>query len=484
MKQTVLRGLRWVLGETLGRNLLLFGFTIALARLLTPADFGAVAMLSLFVGIASTLAEGGLGAALIQAKNPTQQDISTVFWAQLMLALLLASVLAASGPLIASIFKLPILQPLALAFGFNIVLNATASIHFSLFNKHLDFRPTAIATLTSQTVGGLVAIGLALSGAGPWALVSQTLVTSLVAAVLLWFFSSWRPSLNFSITAFRKFANFGLSGVAMAWLFEIETRVGTIAIGLHGSPVETGQYHRASSLQLIFARLLSGIVSRIAFPVLAEVQDDRVRFLRALREATFVNFSITAMVMWTLASIAEPLVYILLGEQWLPSAPVLEALCVSAGFVAVTGIFAKSLRAINCIKIVLIQQIIRAVAMCVLVWNLASSGFVSLAFGQAALIIMLAPMGCLSVAQHLGYRLKDQFLDLCPVLGSGLMMWFAVWIFKDYCDQRSVILQIIIISSFSLITYLVSMVMIMSLYRNIAWQMTKETLQIIILSRK
>jgi teichuronic acid exporter len=141
MRREVLKAALWVFLEAVSKNVLAFGFTVVLARLLTPADFGVVAMLSLFVGIAATLAEGGLGAALIQAKLPSQADISTLFWTQLGMAAVLGLLLAASGPLLAGWFRQDLLVPLAIAYGLNLVVSAPASIHACLFRSLPEWLP-------------------------------------------------------------------------------------------------------------------------------------------------------------------------------------------------------------------------------------------------------------------------------------------------------------------------------------------------------
>lgn len=475
MRQKVLRGVAWVLGETLGRNLLLFAFTIVLARLLTPADFGVVATLSLFVGIASTLAEGGLGAALIQAKEPTQQDISTLFWAQMLLALMLAGALAAGGPLLAAIFDLPILQPLALAFGLNIMLGAPASIQYSLFYKQLNIKPTTIVALSSQIIGGFAAIALALGGAGPWAVVSQTLVATAVTTAMLWFYSDWRPSFTFSMASFRQFAGFGFSGVGIALLFEVELRVGSLVIGLFSNPASTGQYQRATSLQLILARLLSGVVTRIAFPTFAALKEDKPRLVKGLREATFVSFSVTAMVMWATALLSEPLVYLLLGPQWMPSATVLQALCLSAGVYPVYAIFSKALRAIDQPHLVLRQQIVRALGMCAIVWMFAASGFSTMAWAQAALLLALLPMGCISVARHIGYRLTAQLRDLWPIMLSGAVMWAVGLTLDAALSGHGMVVRFFAVGAAVVLAYLMTMALLLKLVRNEAWQLARAT---------
>jgi len=425
MRRNVLEAVLWVFLEALVKNLLLFAFTVALARLLTPADFGVVAMLSLFVGVASALAEGGMGAALIQSKNPTQTDVSTLFWTQLGLAVLLGSALAASGPTLGTLFHQDILAPLAIAYGVNLIVSAPASVQTSLFIKKLQFRTPTLVALGAQTIAGLTAVAAAVHGAGPWALVAQAITGSAVTTLMLWRLSPWRPSFAFSQKSLRRHAGFGIYVVGAGILGEIEQRVGSLVVGRFGGAADAGQFQRGSGTQLLLARLLSGVITRVAFPAFAAIQEDTHRLTNAVREAVFVNFAATALAMWMVALLAEPLVRLVFGAAWMPSVPVLQALCLAGGFYPIFAVFSKTLRAIGRARAVFMQHAVRAAGVSAIAYLFRDLGFTALAWAQAVFLICAMPMGSVGVARWAGYQLKSQMADLLPIVVSGVVMAIA-----------------------------------------------------------
>lgn len=419
MRRETLVAVRWTLLETLLRQALLIAFTVILARLLTPAQFGLVAMLGLFLGLAQSLTEAGLGAALVQADNPSQQDKSTVFWLQLCLGGFFGAVLAASGPLLAALFQERSLSLLALAFGINIFISAPSSVQISLAQKALNFRTPAIVSLTSQATAGCVATMAAIWGAGPWALVVQTLTASALTTVLFWSLLPWRPSLVFSLTSVRRLTRFGAFSSATGVLAEFENRIASLFLGRSYGPQELGQYQRASSAQLILVRMLSGVITGVAFPAFAAVQKEKARLISAIREATFVNFAVTAPVMWGVALVSEPLVRLAFGNAWGPSAPALAALCVAGSIYPIYAVAFKALRAIGKARLVFFIQLIRSLGMLLVVLMFAHEGFIALAWAQATFVVACLFLNILAVSWCIGFSSIEQTKDVWPIFAAG-----------------------------------------------------------------
>lgn len=478
MKRRVLQAARWNIAEIGVKNVLALAFTIFLARLLTPTDFGIVAMLSLYVGIATTLAEGGLGAALIQTAKLSEIDKSTLFWSQMVLALTLGTVLAGLGPWLAAWFNQPVLIPLAMAYSVNLLISAPASIQTSLFYKTLEVRALTLTSMIAQVAGGVVGVGVALNLAGPWAIVAQTIVTSGVSTGMLWFQSSWRPRLAFSWSSLQRLGYFGASSVGIGVLAEVEARVASMTIGHFAGPADAGQYQRAASFQLLLARLMSGVVTRVAFPVFSAVQHDRSRLSNALREATFINFTATAAIMWTVALVAEPLIGLLFGAQWGAAAPVLQALSLAAGFYPIYATFSKALRAVAQNWLVFAQHIIRAGGMCAVALTFGKYGFTTLAWAQAGFLILMLPMGTFAVARSIGYGVRSQIEDLIPVLVAGALMCAAALAVDPFVHHLNDLMRIIIVASLSILTYLATIGLWLRLIPSAAGLMAIETLSL------
>lgn len=431
MRHQALKAAYWVFAETVLRQLLLFAITVALARLLTPADFGLVAMLSVFVGVAAAIAEGGIGGALVQSQEPTDADKSTLFWFQLFLAAVLGSSLAAAGPALSALFQQPALTPIAIALGVNILIVSPFSIQSSLATKQLRFAAPVTASLIAQGVSGTAAIVAALHGAGPWAIVIQTLIASFLSTSLLWLWLPWRPSFIFSVESLRRYLAFSTYSTASAILAELENRVATLFLGRTFGPSETGLYQRAFSLQLLLSRLMSGVVTRVAFPAFAAIQSDRTRLLSAIREALFVNFSTSAPIMWAIALLAEPLLRVVFGPAWVGGAPALTALCTAAGFYALFAVSSKALRAVGKARLVFLFQLLRTVGMLAVVLLTVSHGLPTLAWAQSGFLIAALSANIASMHWLLGYRLAEQAQDLFAPCISGAAMALAVGLARE-----------------------------------------------------
>ena len=221
----------WSALESAARTGVQFVISLILARLLTPADFGAVAMLALFVSLALIFVDSGFGAALIQRQDVTEEDKASVFWFNMAAAVLVAGALAASAGWIAEFYRLPILEPLTHAMAANVVLTALGSLQASMMTKDLDFRTQARITVVASLVSGGLGVGMAFGGFGVWSLIAQTLASSAITSSLLWHWRPWRPAIGVSMASLRRLFGFGAYLLAAATIDAIYPRLNTLLIG-------------------------------------------------------------------------------------------------------------------------------------------------------------------------------------------------------------------------------------------------------------
>ena len=245
LKTKALSATLWSGADILMRQGLQFGISIALARLLSPEEFGTIALLYLFTGIASAFVDSGFSSALIQRQDITHTDESTVFWFNLAIGALVAISLWAAAPLIARFFVLPVLLPLTGLLALNIFLSALGSIHGTLLTKHLNFRVQMKIGAFSSLISGAIAITMAYYGYGVWALAAQTLAATILTTLLLWCLSPWRPALVFSKRSVRELFGFGGYMLASGLLDIIYNRAYTLLIGHFFGVKKLGFYNRA-----------------------------------------------------------------------------------------------------------------------------------------------------------------------------------------------------------------------------------------------
>jgi len=332
LKQKAKAAVLWSGADIFLRQGLQFGISIILARLLSPEEFGTIALLYLFTGLASVFVDGGFSTALIQRQDINQTDESTVFWFNLSVGFIVALGMWAIAPAIAKFFKQPVLAPLAGLMAINVILSAFGSIHGTLLTKKLDFRTQMKAGGIATAISGGAAIVMAWHGLGVWALAVQTVVATLFTTVLLWKLNSWRPDYEFSMTSVRKLFGFGGYILASGLLDITYNRLYTLLIGKLYGVQELGFYSRAEGTKQLPVGVLTAVLSRVAFPVFSAAISDIDQLRRGVQLSVRVMMLVNVPMMLVLMAIAEPLIQILFGDQWLPAVPILQILCFAGVF--------------------------------------------------------------------------------------------------------------------------------------------------------
>jgi O-antigen/teichoic acid export membrane protein len=201
-------GLAWNGVATVGAQAASLVITVILTRLLSPQDFGLVAMIAVFTGFASVFTDMGFGAALVQKSDLTQHHKNAVFWICVAVGALLTLIFAAAAPYIASFYGVPALQPITLAISIIFFINAFATVKFAVLQRAMEFRPIAAAQLTATVLAGLIAIYLAFSGFGVWSLITLYVASAAVNVVVLWLITPWRPDFSLRWDAVQELSKF------------------------------------------------------------------------------------------------------------------------------------------------------------------------------------------------------------------------------------------------------------------------------------
>lgn len=329
LKKQAVRGVWWSAVERFSVQGVQYLLGIIIARLLLPSDYGLVAMLTVFIAISQTFVDGGLANALIQKKNRTETDYSTVFCFNTALAVVLYLLLFAFAPLIASFFEQPELEQIAKIAGLVLIVNALGIIQQTKLTVELDFKRQAMASLAAVIVSGAIGIVMAYRGYGVWALVWQTLLNNVFRVMLLWVFSRWKPSLRFSRESFRGLFSFGSKILLSSLLHTVYVNLYTLVIGKKFSSAQLGFFNRASTLAQFPSTNFTNVIIRAIYPIQCRLQDDdealRSSFIVYLRMACYIVFPM----MTVLCAIAEPLTSVLLTDKWLPMVPYFQILCIA-----------------------------------------------------------------------------------------------------------------------------------------------------------
>ena len=328
LREKTISGMLWSGIGKFGTLALNFLSNLVLARLLLPSDYGAIGMLHVFIALSSVFVNAGFGSALIQKKNPTHLDYTSVFYWNLAASVIFYAALFFSAPAIARFYNMPELCKILRVQSLGLIVVAFAHVQSNQLQKQLRFRELSMRTIIATIIGTIVSITMALLGYGVWSLVFGNLVSSIASVFLLWWMSSWRPTREFSWQSLRELFNFG-GLMALSSLVEtLYSNLQSLIIGKWYSAKDLGYYTQARKLEGIPTTALSQIVGSVSFPVFSSLQDDKVRLVSAVRRnikaVTYLNFPLMVL----LIIIARPLITLLYGAKWEPSIPFFQILCI------------------------------------------------------------------------------------------------------------------------------------------------------------
>lgn len=327
IKQKTINGIIWSSIDNFASLAIAFIIGLVLARLLSPTDFGLIGMVTIFIAISNTFVNSGFSQALIKKKDCTQIDYSTVFYFNMTMGVILYSILFFASPFIASYFNEPELLKIVRVLSLVLIIDSLTIIQRTTLTKRVDFKLQTKISLIASTISGIISITLAFKGFGVWSLVAKTLIQQSANSILLWVYNRWRPLLVFSKQSFNELFGFGSKLLLSALIGTIYQNIYYLIIGKYFSAKELGFFTRAQQFSDLPSSNINGIVSRVSYPVLAELQDDKIRLKSGYKKIIKNTMFITFILMIGMAAVAEPMIITLIGEKWRTSIIYLQMLC-------------------------------------------------------------------------------------------------------------------------------------------------------------
>lgn len=310
------RGVGWVGTSQITRVLLQLGITAILARLLTPNDFGLIAMVVVFTNFVMIFRDFGLTAALIQRKGLTEEHLSSSFWINVLVGLLLTLLLAALAPAIAYFYSEDRLTFIIIALASTFFISSFGIVQIALFTKELKFKPLAIVEILAVAISGILALFLAFAGFGVWSLVWQQIISSFIRVIFLWNFSSWKPKFLFRWPRVKRLLSFGLNLTGFRFVNYFNRNLDNLLIGRFLGLAPLGFYNLAYRLLLFPLSNISSVMGKVMFPSFSAIQGDkskvRYAYLKAIRYIAAVTFPL----MVGLLVVAPQFVMVIYGPQW------------------------------------------------------------------------------------------------------------------------------------------------------------------------
>ena len=428
LKQKTTKGLLWSSVERFSNQGVQFVFSIILARLLSPSDFGIIAMITIFFAIAQSFVDSGFSNALVRKTDRREDDLSTCFYFNIGVGIIAYIVLFLIAPLVANFYNQPILSPIIRITGLGVILNSLCVVQQALFTIKIDFKSQAKITLSATVISGIVGIILAYQGYGIWALVWQGVASSIVRMGLLWFMSKWRPTTGFSKSSFNYLFGYGSKLLASGLLDTIYNNIYPIVIGKFYTPAQLGNYSRALSFAQLPSSNITSILQRVTFPVLSTIQDDiprlQANYRRLLKLSAFIVFPL----MTGLAAVAFPMIRIILTPKWEGCSLYLQIICFALMWYPIHAINLNLLqvkgRSDLFLRLEIIKKIVGVCIMCITI----PLGITAMCIGMVVSSLISLFINTYYTGKLINIGYLKQMKDVLPILIVSLIMGIVVYI--------------------------------------------------------
>lgn len=415
IKSRFVQGVIWGIVEKFAGLATGFIVTVVLARILTPEDYGLVNMIYIFTVLGTVLLDGGFGQALIQRKNITDTDISSVFYINIGLSIALYIILFFCSPLIADFYHQPSLEGISKVVFLTIPINAFCIIQHTLLTKELRVKELTYVSIISSVLSGAIGICLAYLEYGVWALVWQTVSYQLCRSIFLWFFSKWRPLWRFSLSFIKSILSFSMNLLGVFTLAAVFQNIYTLLIGRLYNVSEVGYYNQAFRMQSIASTAITSSIDRVAFPAFSQFQDNIALLRSAFKRVTLLTMSLYFPLMMCLVVVSVNLFDTLLTDKWLPAVPLFCLLCIAEAFYPLNKINASVLKALGKGNVYFRLNLINYGIITVAIILTYRFGILALLSGYAVAALIRSVLNMIVCGRAIDYSFVDQVKDLAPV---------------------------------------------------------------------
>jgi PST family polysaccharide transporter len=421
LREQTTRGLTWSLIERWGNELVALGIFAVLSRQLEPQAFGLMALSMVVIDFARRFVDQGFSEAVVQRGELDPEHLDTAFWTGVATGALLTVLCVGLADPIARAFGEPRLAPVLRWLSLNFVIAGLSSTHKALLARSLRFKQLAMRALVAEIGAASVAISLAVTGFGVWALVGQSLTAGVFGVLTLWSVSGWRPGLTFRWRHFRELSLFGSNIVGYKLLNLLQQRADSFLIGAFLGTVALGYYSVAYRIFHAITKILTSAMNSVAFPVFSRLQGDVERMRRVFYEATQLTGLVTLPAFLGLAAIAPDAIPFAFGEQWGPSVPVMRVLTGVGILQSLTFFNGSVIKAVGKPSWQLGIAALQTVCTCVAMLAVVRSGITAVAITSVVVGVALYPVGFWAVWRLIGIEPGRYAAQFAGPLVSALL---------------------------------------------------------------
>lgn len=446
LNQQVKNSLAWRALEKVSTQLFQFGIAVYLARLLEPSDFGIITIVGAVMAFMQLFVDSGIGVALIQKENVTNDDYNTAFLQIFFVACAIYIICYCSAPWFAKVYGLEDLTIIIRIIAIRLVLGGASGVQIAILTRILAFRKLALVNSASLLISSTVGVLLAYHGWGVWSLVYSQLANITSLSIILWIIVPWRPRFVYKKDSGRKILQFGMRYMLGRIVTELYNNFSTLVIGKTFTVELLSYYTRGQMYPSLLVTSVSGTIDSVIFPALAALKSDRNAFKTMVRRTINITVYIVFPLICSLAVSADLIVNLMLGEKWLPCVPFLRLSCISVILWPVIGINVQALNALGLSGIYMWLEIANKF-LCLLALLFAiniSIEIVAITQAVVSVIVCLILYPWVSI-KYCDYNLREQVKDLYPAIISTLAMLAVIIPIKLFVTANllNLVLQLI-----------------------------------------
>jgi teichuronic acid exporter len=474
---TIVKGLLWSSFEKLSVQIIQFIIGIILARLLTPSEYGIIGILLVFIAFMQVFIDSGFSKALIQTKDKSEIDYSTVFFTNGIISIISYVTLFFSAPWLADFYNNYELISYIRVIGFVLFFNALFTIPNTILTINLDFKVLAKINFAGNLISGIVAIILAYFGNGVWALIWQQVVRSVLLVLLSWFFLRWKPLFVFSKESFKRLFAFGSNLLYSSLLGMVVNNFTNLFIAKLSSTKNLGYYTRGTQFTDVVYGTTSSVLDSVLLPVFSKSQNDLTLLVSYFKIFIRSVSLLIVPIFFLLAFVSKPLVLILLTDKWLSVIPIMQIFCFARLITIIAGLNITVLYAIGRSDLVLKQQFIKIIIRVVFLVLALKYGIIYIAIAELLSTIVHFFINTYYPGRIMKINAGVQIREITPIFFAGGVMMLSVWGATYFLPDDLLIVQLFTTLIVGVISYLIMIKILKVKEYQLLWNKVKNLLR-------
>lgn len=445
----------WRFAERCGAQLVTFIVSIVLARILTPSDYGTIALVTVFTTILQVFIDSGLSTALIQKKDADDLDFSSVFYFNYVICIILYLIMFVSAPFIADFYKDSSLVSIVRVISLTLIISGVKGVQQSYVSRHMLFKRFFFSTLGGTIFSAVLGIIMAYAGFGVWAIVFQQLSNNAIDTLILWITVKWRPIKKFSWSRLKNLLSFGWKMLASSLLDTVYNNLRNMIIGKLYTSADLAFYNQGDKFPKLIVTNINTSIDSVLLPTMSNEQDNHVRVKDMTRRAIKISTYIMAPLMIGLAFCAKPIVQIVLTDKWLPCVPYLQIFCISYLFWPIHTANLNAIKAMGRSDLFLKLEVIKKFMGMILLLITMNISVMAMAYSLLISGLISQVINSWPNRYLLKYSYIDQIKDILPNIVMALIMGGFVY-FISYLNLPILVSLVVQILSGGIIYLMLS----------------------------